>query len=247
MTYAGGLDNFRAVFGADTPFFKDRPWYVASHDGGADSAQVFEAGGYRFLNIGLRFHAPDASLDWASSVIAAHRGLPTILTTHDFLDARGEHLPYPGSDNSVIDPEDNNSEMLWRKFVSRHDQIFLVLCGHQPGQAFRTDLNAFGNSVHQVLADYQARWRSARDAGLTLTWPHAVGDGWLRLMTFELGGDAPAVQVRTYSTHYGRFSSEIPDYAAWYRPFEQPAMTDAEFLAAEEFVIPLADFRRRFG
>jgi hypothetical protein len=58
MTYAGGLDNFRAVLGADTPFFVDQPWYVAWNDGGADSAQLFEAGGYRFLNLGLRFNAP---------------------------------------------------------------------------------------------------------------------------------------------------------------------------------------------
>jgi hypothetical protein len=28
VLHVGGLDNFRAVFGADTPFFKDKPWYV---------------------------------------------------------------------------------------------------------------------------------------------------------------------------------------------------------------------------
>jgi hypothetical protein len=38
MTYAGSLGNFRAVFGADTPLFKDQPWYVAWNGGGADSA-----------------------------------------------------------------------------------------------------------------------------------------------------------------------------------------------------------------
>jgi len=247
MVFAGGLDNFRAVFGAGTPFFENQPWYVAAHDGGADSAQLFEAGGYRFLSIGLQFNAPNAALDWAASVLADHPGLPTILMTHDFLNARGEHVPYPASDNSVIDPESNNSAMMWEKFVSRHDQIFLVLCGHQPGQAHRTDLNVAGNEVHQVLADYQARWQTAKDAGFTLAWPHGVGDGWMRLMRFELGGDVPAIEVRTYSTHLGRYSSEVPEYAEWYRPFEQPAMTDAEFRAAEEFVIPLPDFRRRFG
>ena len=246
MTYAGGLDNFRAVFGADTPFFRDQPWYVASHDGGADSAQVFEAGGYRFLNLGLRFHAPNASLAWAASVLADYPGLPTILTTHDFLNPAGERVPYPGSDNSVVDPEDNSSAMMWQKFVSQHDQIFLVLCGHQPGQARRTDTNRFGHPVYQVLADYQERWQTAKDVGFTVTWPKAIGDGWMRLMTFDLGAEPPRIQVRTYSTHYQKFSSEIPDYASWYRDQEQPQMTDAEFHAADQFVIELTDFRQRF-
>jgi hypothetical protein len=42
VLHAGGLDNFRSLFGADQPFFKGKPWYVASHDGGADSAQLFD-------------------------------------------------------------------------------------------------------------------------------------------------------------------------------------------------------------
>jgi hypothetical protein len=251
MTYAGGLDNFRAAFGADTPFFNDQPWYVAWNDGGADSAQLFEAGGYRFLNLGLRFNAPNASLAWAASVLADYPGLPTILTTHDFLNAAGERVPYPGADNSAVDPEDNSSELLWQKFVSQHDQIFLVLCGHQPGQAFRVDPNAFGHPVYQVLADYQERWQSAKDVGYTVTWPQAIGDGWLRLLTFHLAAEPPQIRVRIYSTHYQAFSSDLPDYARWYREQEQPQMTDAEFLAVEDFIIEdfiieLTNFRQRF-
>ena len=53
--------------------------------------------------------------------------------------------------------------------------------------------------------------------------------------------------VRTYSTHYETYSGELGTYAAWYRDHEQPDMTDAEFHAADEFVIELEDFRVRFG
>ena len=53
--------------------------------------------------------------------------------------------------------------------------------------------------------------------------------------------------MRTYSTHYGKYASEMPDYAARYRDHEQPDMSDAEFLAAEEYEIVLEDFRARFG
>jgi hypothetical protein len=136
--------------------------------------------------------------------------------------------------------------MLWQKFVSRHDQIFLVLCGHQPGQAFRTDPNTFDHPVYQVLADYQERWQTAKDVDFTVAWPQAIGDVWLRLLSFDLGIEPPRVRVRTYSTHYQAFSSELPEYASWYREHEQPQMTDAEFLAAEEFAFELTDFRQRF-
>ena len=34
---------------------------------------------------------------------------------------------------------------------------------------------------------------------------------------------------------------------AWYGDHEQPDMTDAEFHAADEFVVELEDFRARFG
>ena len=59
--------------------------------------------------------------------------------------------------------------------------------------------------------------------------------------------DPPTIQMRTYSTHYKKFSSELATYAGWYREHEQKNMTDEEFLAADEYVLELTDFRARFG
>ena len=69
MLHAGGTSNFVSIFGAASDFFRGKDWYVDSFAGGASSAQVFEAGGYRFLHIGLQFDAPDAALAWASGVV----------------------------------------------------------------------------------------------------------------------------------------------------------------------------------
>ncbi|SNS12664.1 Calcineurin-like phosphoesterase [Sphingomonas laterariae] len=249
MLHPGGLSNFKSVFGAETPFFKGKPWYVASNDGGADSAQIFEAGGYRFLHIGLQFDAPNSSLEWAAKVVAQYPGLPTIVSTHDYMDQNGRREANPLIDAHAVDPEDNNPEMVWQKFISQHDQIFLVLCGHQHGQAMRVDRNKFGHNVYQVLADYQDRGQSALDAGVKPIpgWgPTGIGDGWLRLMRFDLGAEKPAIHVKTFSTHYKKLSGDTPDYAKWYRPHEQPKMTDDQFMAADDFVIDLGDFRQRF-
>lgn len=246
VLHPGGLDNFRSVFGADTAFFKDQPWYVASHDGGADSAQIFEAGGYRFLHIGLQFDPPNASLAWAASVIEANKGLPTIISTHDYLSKEGKRVPNAIIDGNAVDPIHNTPEMVWEKLISQHDQIFLVLCGHQHGQAWRVDENANGNKVWQVLADYQDRNQTLKATGFTSDWPVGIGDGWMRLMTFDFGAETPVLKVETYSTHYAELSREAADYAAWYKPGEQPQMTDEEFHDADDYTLTLEDFRARF-
>jgi hypothetical protein len=246
--HAGGLDNFRSVFGDQSAFFKDKPWYVASHDGGADSAQIFTAGGYRFLHIGLQFDPPNASLDWAQSIIKRYPGLPTIISTHDFLETDGERLPNPIIDNHAVDPQDNTPQMVWDKLISQNDQVFLVLCGHEHAQAFRADDNRAGHKVYQILSDYQSRHHASDVVGYKgFHQEEGLGDGWMRLMTFDMTGATPKVHVHTYSTLYKKESADVADYAAWYRPDEKPKESDAEFRAGDDFTFDLTDFRKRFG
>ncbi len=246
ILHIGGFDNFRRVFGADTDFFRDRPWYVAHFRGGANSAQIFSAGGYDFLHIALEMQPGDDVLRWVELVLDTHPGLPTIVTTHDYLNASNQRLPHPLIDLARIDPLHHNSaEQLWRKLLRRHDQIFLVLSGHHYGQGFRVDANESGNPVYQILADYQSRGRAAVDFGRERKV--GIGDGWLRLMRFDFATDPATISVRTYSTHYRKFSSATAEYADWYKAGEQPEMSDAEFHAADEFVIRLDGFARRFG
>ncbi|MGY0611263.1 MULTISPECIES: hypothetical protein [unclassified Luteimonas] len=244
VRHVGGLSGYKTVFSDQSVFFKDQPWYVGSHDDGADSAQVFAAGGCRFLHIGLQYHAPDSALEWAADIIAQHPGLPTIVTTHDYLDRNGERNVRSNPQNSVLDPEDNSPEMIWDGFISRHDQVFMVLSGHIGGQGYSVDRNRNGREVHQVMADYQSRGQTIKDAGGT----GSLGDGWMRLLDFDLDGPQPQVRVRTYSTHYGKHAHEIPEYASWYKSREgQAQVVDADFLARDEFIIPLADFKQRFS
>lgn len=248
VLHPGGLDNFRSVFGAETDFFKDKSWYVASHDGGADSAQVFEAGGYRFLHIGLQFDPPNASLAWAAGVIEQYPGLPTIVSTHDYMDTSGERKANPIIDGHAVDPIHNNPEMVWEKLISKHDQVFMVLCGHQHAQATRVDDNEFGNPVWQMLSDYQGRNQTLVDAGYDMgPWPQGVGDGWLRFLEFDMSGAEPVVHVRTYSTHYEVQSSDLPEYTAWYREHEKPEESDEAFRAGDDFRLTLEGFSERFA
>ncbi|MDE2436412.1 MAG: metallophosphoesterase [Sphingomonadales bacterium] len=246
MLHAGGTSNFVSVFGKNAPFFKGQRWYIDSFNGGANSAQIFTAGGYRFLHIGLQFDPPSKALEWAAQVIRKHPGLPTIISTHDYMDNAGQRLPNPIIDNHAVDPEDNSPQMMWDKLISQHDQIFMVLCGHEHGQAFRTDDNRYGHKVYQVLSDYQDRNQTAKDAGLKPSVFEGIGDGWMRLMTFRMATATPVVRVATYSTHYRKQSRDTAEYAAWYQAHEKPRLTETQFHEQDDFSFDLTDFHSRF-
>jgi len=246
MLHIGGLNNFNSVFGNQSKYFKDKKWYVGSFNGGANSAQIFHAGGYKFLHIGLEMQAGDKVLAWAQSMISKYPGLPTILSTHDFLNTHNQRLPNPILDLVMADPSAHNSaEDIWQNFISTNDQIFLVLSGHHHGQGYRKDKNKAGNEVYQILSDFQGRGQSASpEKGAPVV---GIGDGWLRLMKFDTGIDVPTIKVRTYSTHYKKLSVEQPNYALWYKNQEQPHMSNSEFMKVDHFSISLIDFKKRFG
>jgi len=100
------------------------------------------------------------------------------------------------------------------------------------------------------MANYQRRGQAGLDSGQPLGPGGAatgIGDGWFREMVFHTRGANPRVDVKAYSSHYERYSSELETYAEWYKNREQPDMSDEEFLAADEFTIELDDFHNRFG
>lgn len=160
--------------------------YGGNFGGGSENYYLlFEADGLRFLALSLEFMPRDEALTWANGVISAHPDRRCVVMTHGYLDMnaarnlRGDHFAIQG----------NSAQAIWDKFLRRHAQIFLVLCGHDYGEARRTDLGDHGNEVHQLLANYQ--------------WWENGGEGWLRLLNFR--PEADRIDVRTYSPALGRF------------------------------------------
>ncbi len=249
--HIGGLTNFLSVFSDKNEFYKDKPWYVASYKGGSSSAQIFNAAGYQFLHFALEMLPSNDVLHWMQTVVNKHKGLPTIISTHDYLNVAGERASAPVLDLAAAEPNFHNSpEQLWQKFISKNEQVFMVLCGHQLGQAMRIDENDSGYPVYQLLANYQGRGQAGIDAGQpleTAIQPFGIGDGWYRKMTFDFTLKTPVVNVSTYSSHYKKYSSEIKQYADWYKPLENPNLSDADFYAADEFTLSLNNFYQRFG
>ncbi len=243
--HIGGYNTFNSVFGPESHYFKDKSWYISSYNGGANSAQIFEAGGYKFLHFGFEMQPGDDVLDWAQTVIDLYPDLPTMISTHDFLNNDGERMSNMAL--AATDPDWHNSaEDVWNDFIRINRQIFMVLNGHVPGQETRIDKNDAGYYVYQLLSDYQGRHMTAIPP-LPRSGTKMLGDGWMRLMNFDFSGEVPVINVRTYSTYYKKYSNEMPEYAGWYRDMEQPDMTDEEFNAADHFTLELVDFKTRFG
>jgi len=160
---------------------------------------TFEAGGRGWLVLALEWMPRDGVLAWADGVLAAHPDRSAIVVTHGYLrvdDARiamgahkkdtpWQHLGPPYSNG------DNDGEDVWEKLLRRHANVAFVLCGHVTGDGAGrlTSRGDGGNVVHQILANYQQRYRG--------------GQGYLRLLEFL--PDGAAVQVRTYSPVLDRF------------------------------------------
>ena len=86
----------------------------------------------------------------------------------------------------------HDGEDLWKTLVFPSRNLHLVLNGHEMGSHVgrRTDPNAAGHPVHQLLFNAQGFGGGSDEKG-------NGGDGWLRLMTWE--PDGRTLTVRTFS------------------------------------------------
>lgn len=174
---SSGTGAFLKHFGRGR--YTHHDWYIGSSANQLNHAQRFSAGGRTFLHIGLELEAPDAALAWAQSVIDAHPGLSTIISTHSYQNdttGRTQHSEFQG----------NSGRQIWNKLVRLNPQIFLVLNGHfyaDHGERTQISHNRAGQAVIEMCSDYQA-------------YPNG-GNGWMRLLRFDPA--ASHMTARTYS------------------------------------------------
>ena len=163
--------------------FAGRPWYGGHFGDGNDSLYaLFEAGGMNLMVVSLAFGNPQEHLDWANEVIAAHPDRRVIVATHAYLDDDGTYLER-GEEYGIEHPRWRDGRQTWEQVISRHPNVFMVVCGHELDQAYSEAQGAAGNVVHQILANYQAV-----DNG---------GNGYLRLLRFSPARDR--IWVEAYS------------------------------------------------
>ena len=198
--------NFLSYFGPER--FEGRPWYRGASPSGMSSYQVFSApagGGMsvEFLALHLECDPTLAEMAWAQGVLNENRDKPVLLSTHRYLQDAEDYTSgvpivpsgrYPDiwyAVEGVYVPGGTQIEQVYDWFVRRNPNIFMVQCGHFHEEFRQTSINAYGDPVHEILADYQDD-------------PNG-GDGWLRIMTFDLS--AGSIDVDSYSPFLNAYRS----------------------------------------
>ena len=215
--------------------FADRSWYGGSMAGeNLNNYTFFEVGPYRFMIVSLEYAPRKEALCWADELIAAHPEDRVIVATHCYLThdgAFGTNCP-----NSTYDVPGADGATVWSELVSRHSNIFLVVSGHVGDSEYVPATGNTGNTVHQMLVDYQFEVPCSA-ASIDLCDDHChssgyTGNGWLRLLTFEPAENR--VSANTFSAESGN-TSVFPDGVPTL--FCSPLNTDGEVHYAQD---PLA-------
>ncbi|MFT5468020.1 MAG: hypothetical protein ACI8UO_003128 [Verrucomicrobiales bacterium] len=175
MTGAGDSSLFQEFFPKSR--FEEFDWYAgcfenASGDSAisgnnANSVQLFEAGGMKFVFLHLECNAPDNVLAWADSILTQHADRRALVTTHmglgprdkpktadDYFDAPKGRMTWKKRHGD----RGNSPQQMWDKCFKKHANLFMICCGDQSRtQALRQESKGVGGNIaHELLSDYGA-------------------------------------------------------------------------------------------
>lgn len=112
---------------------------------------LFEAGGLKWMVVTLEFCAREKAAQWMSDIIEQHPDRNVIILTHFHLTNEGEiNTTNAGYGDMKVND-------IYDKYIKKHKNVLLVLSGHTCGSAWRVDKGSHGNSVYQILQDYQCK------------------------------------------------------------------------------------------
>lgn len=148
----------------------DTTYYRNNHNGFYDSDvqsayKLITIGGTDYLFLTLELCPYDNELEWASDIIERYPDRKVIINTHGYMANNGIRWAHSSGNSYVYDnpstPEiegsGNSGPQIWEKLVKKHENIFMVLCGHIGANTIEvsTAVGDNGNTVYQVLVNPQ--------------------------------------------------------------------------------------------
>ncbi|MBN1941837.1 MAG: DNRLRE domain-containing protein [Phycisphaerae bacterium] len=177
------ISSFQTYLGASR--YTGESWYGGGSSDNLCHYQTFSAGGYDFLHLNLTFEPTSSHLSWAQGVINANPGVPTIVTTHGYIDVGGYRIV--------------EGAPIWEDLINNNSQIFMALCGHMHGEYQQISTNAAGGNVIEMLSNYQ-------------DYPEG-GMGYLRKIEFDVPNSR--INVRTYSPSLDAYLKDDDSYFSY--------------------------------
>lgn len=164
----------------------------------ANTYKAFTVGDVKYLLLSLDYGASDEMLEWASGIVEQYKDHRVIVVTHAYLYRDGTTVDaYDTYAATRVDGGVNDADEIWEKFASKHENISLVISGHDPwDHIVRTEsVGDNGNVVNQLLVDPQ---------GMDAYMPHCAG--MIAMLYFSEDGNR--ITVRYYSPVNNRYGSE---------------------------------------
>ena len=162
-----------------------------------NSYHLFEKADIDWLILALEYLPRDRVLEWANDITTSYKDRKVIILTHSHVyeDNKLHGVEAVSTDNLGIinSPEGaNNGLQTWDKLISKHSNISLVFNGHFLAIGRVTTKGNNGNTVHQMLANYQDMEKG--------------GSGYLRLAYCD--PSKRQVQIKTYSPYLDSYLTD---------------------------------------
>ena len=218
--------NHDTVIGFNSTF----PWsdYKDTFEGGKLGATMLNTwrtltlGDHKYLLITLDFGPSDAILDWASELCEEYPDHKVIITTHAYLYSNG--TPIDADDHCAMKDNGgyNNGDDMWDKLISKHENILLVISGHEACDRIVVAQNEGenGNVVTQMLVNPQLLDLNATG-----------GLGLVAMLYFS--EDGRNVTVEYYSTIKNKFYRDINQFSFSLYPNDEAPETSTQETTAE--------------
>jgi len=162
---------------------------------------LFQAGGRKWLIIGLEWGPRDQTLAWADKILTKYQDRQAIIMTHAYLysdstryDWRQKGKSQSWNPHAYFTPGSiNDGEEIWHKVLKKHPNVFMTINGHvcNDGLGFLLSQSDHGNPVYQMLVNFQIK--------------PLGGESWLRLLEFL--PDGKTIQVKDYCPLYDKYNT----------------------------------------
>ena len=144
-------------------FFFDESKTATHGNSMSNCYRKLEIGNHKYLMLGLDYNAWDDEdvIAWANDLVASNRDYKVILSIHSYLNGFGNYykdkIGSAAANLSGYDELDFNAQTLWNNFVAKHENMFMVLCGHYSAKypIVKVAQGNNGNKVYKILIDPQ--------------------------------------------------------------------------------------------
>ncbi len=162
-------------------WYEEKSWFDGGFYEAGSSENVYTRlsfDGFDYLFMTLEFGPRQSVIDWANQVVADHPDHQIMIVTHTYMYSDNtRHTTGHNWNPHVygVGSDAHDGEEMWNELMKSHENIFFVVNGHvlNTGLGRLTSVGDNGNTVHQILANYQAPIQ-----------PNG-GNGWLRYYVFS--------------------------------------------------------------